>query len=180
VNFILYDLEATCWLGRPPKGISEIIEIGAYKVNPYGEILSHFSQFIRPVVNPILSPFCTRLTSIKQDDVRYAPKFEKAIEEFKDWVNIYDEDYLLCSWGKFDIKMLRNDCELFKLDTDWLEHHINLKAQYHRIINTTKFTGLKTTIDREGFEFEGVHHRAISDAFNLTKIFNKYIDEWEY
>jgi hypothetical protein len=32
MNFIIFDLEATCWMGRPPHGINEIIEIGAVKV----------------------------------------------------------------------------------------------------------------------------------------------------
>ena len=46
--------------------------------------------------------------------------------------------------------------------------------------NIDRYTGLKTTLKREGFEFEGVHHRAISDAENLCKIFVKYLDEWVY
>jgi len=33
-SIIVVDLEATCWKGRPPSGmISEVIEIGAVKLN---------------------------------------------------------------------------------------------------------------------------------------------------
>ena len=180
MNFIIYDLEATCWRGRPPKGVQEIIEIGAFKINELGEVLSSFNKFVKPWVNPVLSGFCQSLTHISQEDVDRADKFPAVIEQFQDWIDIYDEDYILCAWGKFDIQLLRNDCVLHDLETEWLDHHTNLKAQYHEIIGTSKYAGLKNTTIREGFEFTGIHHRAISDAENLAKIFIKYIDEWRY
>ncbi len=180
MNFILYDLEATCWRGRPPHGVNEIIEIGAYKVNEYGEVLGTFDKFIKPHVNPVLSGFCTWLTTITQKDVDKAGKFPQVIEEFKDWINT-EEDYYLCSWGRFDIQLLRNDHDLHDVDDHWLKHHLDIKSQYQEIKGShVKKVGLKNSIKREGFEFTGVHHRAISDAENLTKIFVKFIDEWEY
>lgn len=180
MNFIIYDLEATCWRGRPPKGVQEIIEVGAYKVNQYGEVLGTFSEFIRPVVNTVLSDFCKQLTSIRQQDVDRASTFPVVIEAFKDWINIYDEDYIFCSWGAYDKQFLLNDCELHNLDDDWLIKFIDLKQAYHDIKNTLKHRGLKKVVNNEGFEFTGIQHRAISDAENLAKIFVRYIDEWQY
>ena len=166
-------------MGRPPHGVQEVIEIGAYKVNEVGEVLSIFNQFVKPWVNPLLSGFCQKLTKISQKDVNSANKFPKVAEAFQDWIEC-EEDYLLCSWGKFDVELLRNDCDLHDIEKDWLEYHTNLKAQYHEIKGVVKYTGLKNTVKREGFEFTGIHHRAISDAENLAKIFIKYIDEWAY
>jgi inhibitor of KinA sporulation pathway (predicted exonuclease) len=180
VNFIIYDLEATCWRGRPPKGVQEIIEVGAYKVNQYGEVLDTFSSFIRPVVNTVLSSFCKQLTSIRQIDVNNASTFPVVIESFKDWINIYDEDYIFISWGAYDKQFLLNDCELHKLDDEWLDNFMDLKQEYHDLKNTHKHRGLKKVVNNEGFEFTGIQHRAISDAENLSKIFVKYIDEWQY
>lgn len=181
MNFIIYDLEATCWRGRPPKGNNEIIEVGAFKLNELGEDLGKFSRFVKPTTNPRLSSFCTQLTSITQEQVDSAYKFPSVIEDFKEWMGVYDgDDYILCSWGDFDIQFIRNDCDLHQLDQEWLESHTNLKNQYHVIKNMNKYTGLKTTLKREGFEFTGVHHRAIADAENLCKIFRKFIDEWQY
>ncbi len=180
MNFIVYDLEATCWMGRPPGGVNEVIEIGAVKVNRYGEITGKFNKFIKPYVNPYLSHFCTKLTSITQDNVDQAELFPRVISEFKEWINIWDEDYYLCAWGDADVKMLRSNCDIHKLEDEWLEYNINIKKQYHSLINAAKKTGLKATIKREGFEFTGVHHRAISDAENTAKIFIKYIDMWRH
>lgn len=177
MNYIVYDLEATCWLGRPPKGHNEIIEIGAVKLNPLGEVLDQFSKFVRPTINPRLSGFCKKLTSIKQIDVDRAKTFPTVIEQFKDWVEM-EYDYSLCSWGQYDHKFFLNDCNLHQLETDWLDHHVNLKGQYAQMIGDDKHNGLKNTLKREGFEFTGVPHRAISDAQNTAKIFVKYIDEW--
>lgn len=177
MNYIVYDLEATCWMGRPPKGHNEVIEIGAVKLNQLGEVLGVFSKFVKPSVNPKLSGFCKRLTSISQENVDRAKHFPRVIEEFKDWIDIY-EDYSLCSWGKYDKTFFMNDCNLHNLETDWLENHINLKGQYAQMIGDEKHNGLKNTLKREGFEFTGIPHRAISDAENTAKIFIKYIDEW--
>jgi len=181
VKFIIYDLEATCWRGRPPKGVQEIIEIGACKINQYGELTSSFSSFIKPSVNTILSDFCKYLTSISQENVDKADTFPKVIEEFKEWIDIYDdEEYMFCSWGAYDKQFLVNDCQLHKLDESWLTLFMDVKQEYHEFKKRDKHRGLKAVVKAEGFEFTGVHHRAISDAENLAKIFMRYIDEWIY
>ena len=158
----------------------EIIEIGAYKLNRFGEVIGTFNRFVRPILHPFLSPFCKSLTSITQEEIDQANKFPSVIEAFQDWVNIYDEEYLLCSWGGFDRKMLVKECKLHKLESDWAEVHINLKAQYQEMKKMRRPCGLKSTVVKEGFEFTGIHHRGISDAENLAKVFGKYIDEWQF
>lgn len=180
MNFIVYDLEATCWLGRPPHGVNEIIEIGAIKLNQYGEVTDEFSRFVKPTINPVLSHFCTKLTSIQQDDVDRARPFNKVVEDYMDWIGIYDESYLLCSWGDADKRLLLSDCNIHNIETEWLDHHINIKNQYFRLKKQVKKTGLRRSVKREGFEFTGTAHRAISDAVNTAKIFSKYIDVWQY
>ena len=168
MNYIIFDLEATCWLGRPPKGLNEIIEIGAIKVNDYGEAESKFSKFVKPTINPILSDFCKKLTSISQEDIERSRVYPHVISEFMDWIGVEDEPYCLISWGKYDCQQLAQDCELHRLDVQWLDHHYNLKPAYREL----------KAVKLEGFEFTGVHHRAISDAENLAKIFMKYFKEW--
>jgi 3'-5' exoribonuclease 1 len=177
LNYIIFDLEASCWLGRPPHGINEVIEIGAVKVNDYNEVESIFSKFIKPTVNPILSDFCTRLTSITQTDVDRSKTFPFIIQEFMDWIGI-EEDFVLISWGKYDKQQLIQDCELHKMETEWLEHHFNLKPAYRALKDLKDEPGLKKAVKLEGFEFTGIHHRAISDAENTAKIFIKYFKEW--
>ena len=178
MHYIIYDLEATCWLGRPPGSLQEIIEIGAMKLNGYGEELGKFSRFVKPKINPRLSAFCTELTTIKQSDIDMADGFEKVVEDFQDWINIFEDDYVLCSWGKFDKTMLQADCILHDIESDWVDQYINLKQQYQDMKGLRRPAGLKSVVVKEGFEFTGMHHRGIADAENLAKVFTKYIDEW--
>ncbi len=180
MNFIIFDLEATCWQGRPPSMIQEIIEIGAIRINGYGEVEGSFNKFIRPKLNPRLSVFCQELTTIQQEEIDRARYFPEVIEAFQDWAEIFEEDYLLCSWGGFDQRMLIQDCELHHMEHDWVEPHINLKKQYREIKRLGKPRGLKKSVEIEGFDFTGTHHRGIDDAENLARIFIKYLDEWRY
>ncbi len=180
MNFIVYDLEATCWKGAPPNDVQEVIEIGAVKLNGFGEELGSFNRFIRPKVNPHLSAFCRELTGIAQLQVDRAEEFESVIDRFFEWGEIYEDDYLLISWGKEDKRLLRDDCLLHGLDTDWLRPHLNLKNAYQSLKRLRKPTGLQKTLTIEGFEFDGSPHRAIDDAINTVKIFRQYVDEWPY
>ena len=180
MKFIIYDLEATCWYGRPPGMTQETIEIGAVKINGYGEVEGTFNKFIKPVVHPILSSFCVELTGIEQPMVNRANGFVEVVDGFLDWIGEEHEDYFLCSWGSFDKKMLVRDCELHRIESDWVDFHLNLKEQYQTIKRLRHPPGLFKSVEREGFEFEGPPHRAIADAVNLAKIFVKYLDEWVY
>jgi len=181
LNFIVFDLEATCWEEKRHNHIQEIIEIGALKMDRFGEVLGRFERFVKPVFFPTLSPFCKQLTSITQNDVESADEFVPVIEDFLDWIGHYDdEEYLLCSWGFYDRKQLIHDCELHKLEGDWANQHISLKHQYNEYKRNRKPIGLNKAVRQEGFEFTGTHHRGIDDAINLAKIFVKYKDIWQF
>ena len=180
MNFIVFDIEATCWEHQNGKQTQEIIEIGALLLDRYGEVRSSFNRFIKPILHPLLSPFCKELTTIEQYQIDRADTFPGVAEDFQDWAEVFDEEYLLCSWGSFDKKMLIHDCKLHNMDYDWAEPHINLKQQYKEIKRIHRPRGLKKAVTSEGFEFTGTHHRGIDDAENLAKIFAKYLDMWRY
>lgn len=180
MKFIIYDIEATCWEGRPPGMVQETIEIGACEIDGYGIINGHFSRLIKPVVHPQLSYFCQKLTKIEQADINRARDFKRVIQEFKDWIEVDHEDYLLASWGDFDRTQLMADCQLHRLEDFWLDDHIDLKRQYQEIKGLPKKRGLKSAIKHEGYLWEGEQHRALVDAKNTAKIFQGMIDVWQY
>lgn len=181
LNFIVYDLEATCWPNRPASLRQETIEVGAYKLNGTGEHIGTFQTFVRPMVHPMLSPFCKELTSISQLQVNQAPKFEDVYEDFLDFIGYYDdEDYLLCAWGKFDAQQFGRDCRLHNLDDAWLDKSIDMKQQYQMLNRLKQPRGLAKAVRAEGYEWVGDMHRAIDDARNTVSVFLEYIDEWQY
>ncbi|MDF1547095.1 MAG: exonuclease domain-containing protein [Bacteroidales bacterium] len=178
MNYIIFDLEATCWEDKQ-RHTSEIIEIGAIKINEMQQVMSKFNVFIRPILQPQLSEFCTKLTSISQDDIDAAQHFPEVAEQFKNWIRVDEEDYLLCSWGFYDKKQLTMDAELHKLSTEWLQHHISIKHQHQVLKNLDRPVGLGKAIKMEGLQFEGTAHRGIDDAKNIAKIFIKYFGMWK-
>lgn len=179
MKYIVLDLEATCWQDRNNGKRSEIIEIGAVAVDSHGETTGEFSEFVKPVLHPVLSDFAKKLTTIQQEDIDTARPFEEVIASFWDWIGVDELPYLLCSWGFYDRRQLTRDCELHGLDTTWLEPHISLKHQYQRIRNLRRPVGMGKALRMESLQLHGTHHRGIDDARNIAKIFKKHIGAWE-
>ncbi len=180
MKFIVYDIEATCWEGRPPGMVQETIEIGAVALDRFGGHLGEFSRLIKPVIHPQLSHFCRKLTQIDQAEVNRAQDFTRVFRAFEQWVEADREEYLLASWGGFDRTQLMKDCQLHQLEDYWLDEHINLKSQYQQIRKLSKKRGLKSAVRHEGHVWEGEQHRALTDARNTVKIFLELIDMWRY
>ena len=181
MNYIVLDLEATCWRKKPDKSyVNEIIEIGAVKINDNLETVSQFAEFVLPVKHPILSEFCTQLTTIQQADVADADTFPTVVKRFQDWIGVGNEPYMLCSWGYYDRKQLTADCELHGLTTEWLSYHMSIKHQYWKLTGTRRPMGMKSALFYEKLGMTGTHHRGIDDAINIAKIFVKRFGEWNF
>jgi inhibitor of KinA sporulation pathway (predicted exonuclease) len=100
--FLIIDFEATCWTDGINHNDNEIIEIGAVMVQDFKKI-GEFGSFVKPVRNPILSDFCTRLTSITQVDVDKAANFVEVLFSLAIFVKQFkmlypNDDVVFCSW----------------------------------------------------------------------------------
>jgi inhibitor of KinA sporulation pathway (predicted exonuclease) len=82
---IIFDLEATCWEGKSELA-SENIEVGAVRIDADGRRVDTFQTFVCPTTVPVLSEYCTKLTSIRQEDVADAPSFHEAMAAFEAWM----------------------------------------------------------------------------------------------
>lgn len=177
MKYIIVDLEATCW-EKSENRQNEIIEIGAVCIDEKKTVRGEFDIMVRPKVNPELSDFCTKLTTITQEMVNGAPEFPEALRIFKKWIRNFDEQYTLCSWGHYDRVQFKNDCVLHGLDTRWTENHISLKHQYAKFKKLRRPIGMKRALKREKLALTGTHHRGIDDVRSIAKIFIKYFDKW--
>lgn len=180
MQYIIFDLEATCWQGFTPGWRQEVIEIGALKITPFGEADGKFHQMVKPTEHPGLSSFCKELTGISQEEIDPAGHFPEIVHKFRLWLDDSQEECLFSAWGHKDELILQAECAYHDIDDAWLEPYIDLKAQYHHLKKLKRKQGLLKTLDKEGMPFEGDHHRAMSDAENLSKLFVKYIDEWQF
>ena len=178
MDFILYDLEATCWPAETPGITQEIIEIGAFKIDKLGQTKGRFHKLVRPILFPNLSPYCRNLTGIQQEEIDCAPRFPVVIEAFEDWLWESD-DYAMISWGASDPVFLEHDFQLHRLEsTSFVNKQYNLKQIYKEVFRLPGKLGLNAALRREGLAFEGNQHRALDDARNMASLFLRHIDIW--
>ncbi len=170
-HYLIIDFEATyCDEGTVPREQMEIIEVGAVMVEASTlRAIDEFQVFIRPVRHPEFTAFCTRLTSIRQQDVDSAPGFAEAMSRFKDWLYRYG-NFVFCSWGDYDMKQLKQDCNFHRLPNPIGAPHLNLKRVVAERQQLAKKPGLGDAVRMAGLQFQGNHHRGIDDARNIARL----------
>jgi len=133
------DFEATCWNDpNIDKSKIEIIEFPSvlYKLeNNNLEKIGEFHEYVKPIINPKLSNFCTELSGIQQETVDKADIFEKVYNRHQKWIkdNVKDLDnlyFLTC--GAWDLRtQLPRELKNKKLKTNSIyNYYINIKDEY--------------------------------------------------
>jgi 3'-5' exoribonuclease 1 len=167
---LIIDLEATCddVATTIPRHQREIIEIGAVLVRTSDLVVeSEWQTFVRPIVFPRLTAFCTKLTSIQQADVDAAPKFPEAIAGLRDFIG--GRPALFGSWGDYDRAQLDLDAARHAVDLPFHHGHLNVKWLFSTTVDR-RSVGVTRALRRVGLEFEGTLHRGIDDARNIARL----------
>ena len=169
MRYVIVDLEATCWNDGTDRSRMEIIEIGAVLLDSSsGPAKEEFAEFVRPVVEPKLSAFCTELTTIQQKDIDGADDFPTVFPRFMEWIGA--EPFTLCSWGAYDLNQFKMDCMRHLIPfPESLTRHISLKAEFARI-HSVKPCGMASALRILKMPLAGQHHRAIDDVRNIAQI----------
>jgi len=175
--YLVIDLEATCCDHRTvPQGEMEIIEIGAVMADARSlQPVDEFGAFVRPVRNPTLTPFCSDLTSITQQQVDSADEFHDVLDRFVRWAAQYP-NHLFCSWGDYDRKQLMRDCSFHRIRYPFGDH-LNLKRTFAQRMGLRKPEGMKGALRRVGLPLQGTHHRGIDDARNIAQLLPYIVKE---
>lgn len=182
IDFVIVDLEATCWGDVADKTmpyLNEIIQIGAVACDRNFNIISKFSSYVKPVYNPTLSDFCKKLTGIRQDLVDDAPRLEKALQYYSNWLG--GKSYDWGSWGNFDNRCMIKNCTEFYNIPESLKvfgMHFNLKWEYQELTKLRR-PGLIRALRNEGLNFVGNHHDALDDAINIVRVWKSRTEKIE-
>jgi len=130
--------------------------------------------FVRPVVNPVLTPFCTQLTGITQDDVKDAPTFEEALQLHETFMAKYaHRNILYVTCGDWDLKtMLPLQLQTSgivpknpKGFTSWC----NIKNLFFEHTGR-RVKGMENMLAKCNLELIGRHHSGIDDCRNIARI----------
>jgi inhibitor of KinA sporulation pathway (predicted exonuclease) len=166
--YLVVDLEATCDDRQTiPRAESEIIEIGAVLVEGVTlRTVGEFQTFVKPVVHPKLTPFCTQLTTITQADVDPAQTFPAAAARLA----AFGAGALFCSWGAYDRNQLEADARRHGVPAPLGPRHWNVKEAFARAAGDRRTMGNRSVLDRVGLTATGTHHRGIDDARNIARL----------
>lgn len=167
-KIIVVDIESTCWEGRPPPGEeAEIIEIGLTVLDPASKELSDRRAIIVRPQRSKVSNFCTRLTTLTQEDVDAGVSFAEACDILE---REYDtRERLWVSWGDYDRQSFEAQCIQFGVGYPFSDRHLNAKRLFASL-RGEKRVGLAGALERIGLMLEGTHHRGVDDAWNIARV----------
>lgn len=171
-KIVCIDVEATCWESaesRPPNEKSDIIEIGVAVVNLSSlQIEDNESIIVRPDRSKV-SEFCTKLTTLTQEQVDQGICFEDACKLLRTKFKTDVRTWL--SWGDYDKTMFENCCSDMWIKYPFGLRHINLKNLVAVLHNLPKEVGMPDGLELLGLPLKGTHHRGVDDVANIANIF---------
>lgn len=157
---------------------SEIIEIGAVKVNDNYEIIDSFSSFVKPELSS-LDPMCSRLTGITSSDLKDAPYFEQAADSFMEWIG--EEEFIMYEWSNSDEIQFRGECLLKglseKFDALIQAEWIDIQKMFGDAVGISNAFSLEHALNTFNIIPEGRLHDAADDAYNTALLFGALNDK---
>jgi inhibitor of KinA sporulation pathway (predicted exonuclease) len=168
-RIVVVDVESTCWDGDPPAGQeSEIIEIGVCTVDvASGERLEREAILVTPQRSTV-SEFCTRLTTLTQEQVERGVSFAQACAVLKR--KYMSKDRPWAGWGDYDRRQFERQCRAAGVGYPFGPTHINVKALFAVIHALPYEVGMDAALSDLGLPLEGTHHRGVDDAWNIGGI----------
>jgi inhibitor of KinA sporulation pathway (predicted exonuclease) len=177
---LVVDFEATCCNKKTiTKEEVEIIEIGAILVEwPTLDIKEHYQSFIRPVKTRILTPFCTKLTGIKQEQVDNAPEFPTMIKEIQS-LFLKDRTVIFCCWSPFDWRQLHRDCTFHNINNPFSHGQWDLQRLFRLNQKKSQNMSLSRALTFVDVAPQGMRHSGYYDALNTANLLPWCIpDSW--
>ena len=175
-DFFVVDLEFTQYtkpVGRPRAFFSEIIEIGAVRIDGgTNEINGHIQNFVKPHFFPRQAAESMVFCMITESDMKTAIDFEVMLKKINS-LYIPDKTYFV-SWGDADYGVIEQGCERHTLPNPILpEDCLDLAKAYRLMNGDSNTTGLRMAAEELNIDAEGLWHTAYDDAVNTAKILLK-------
>ena len=175
--YAVIDFECTCngdW-DFP----NEIIEFPAVLIHPLTLVAEfEFRRFVKPTENPVLLPYCTDLTGIKQGDVDEANELGEVLEEFSTFLEDNELEIMLVTDGPWDVdKFLVPECRRKGLAIPrWAKQWLDIRKKFAKCLELESWLNLSGMLGVLGLEFEGREHSGIDDSRNIAKILVELIN----
>lgn len=181
MNYIVLDLEwnqsAKGKKYKNPKLPFEIIQVGAVKLNPNGNVMDMFEGLVRPVVYPKLHSAVKEILPFTEADLKHGKPFREVFQEFLEFCG---EDYIFCTWGSQDLWQLQQNIKYHKLENPFPELQLYYDIQKLFAIREGEKDHMRTVeyaVDQFGLSKELAFHSAANDARYVTMLFQRMLEE---
>ena len=158
---------------------SEIIEIGAGKLDDSLTETGSFDEYIKPAYNEVEEKI-TRITGITNEQLADCGGFDEVMHRFIEWIGY--EPFSLYSWSLTDMNVLLDEidhkCPEDEIYDRFFVHWIDLQKIYQRQMGFYKSMGLTNALGTLGIYFDGTEHGALADARNTAAIM-RYMSDGE-
>lgn len=185
MEYIVFDLEFNQGFDKKlNKTVSdekcpfEILQIGAVKLDSDLNIIDTFNTFVKPNIYKEIHPFIKKMTNIIHEDVKDAPNFPQAFNNFKEFMN--NDKNILCVWGNGDLKELYRNIKYYNLSTENLSNtYINVQHHASIYFNnpTGKSIGLQNAITLLQLNQDKSYHNALNDAYYTSLVFKNIFND---
>ena len=177
MDYIVLDMEWNQpWPGSPsarkvlPVQIrGEILQIGAVRVTEDGQVADEFMALIRPKYYRKLNRRVSKLTGIKEAQLREEGiSMELAMERFRTWCG---PDVIFLTWGFDDITILRENLRLYGIDENWVSRWYNAQMIFNaQTDGSNNQKALKTAMEIFEIPASRPAHDALGDAYHTALI----------
>lgn len=176
--YVIFDLEwNNAYNYKLKKGMNEIIEIGAIKLDEKLNIVDTFKQLIKPKLSNKLSSRFKNLTHISMDEINDSGiAFENAIEDFSRWSG--GENSVFLSWSNSDLYVLIDNFKKFigVSSIDFIKKYADLQKYCQSFIKNNTANQISLANCAEVFDINADTenmHRALEDCYVSAECFKK-------
>ncbi len=176
MNYIILDFEwnqpvsENTTVHSPIRFDSEIIEIGAVRLDDSFEKTGEFQSYVKPVYYPVMNGDVSTLTKIRTQKLQGAPGFPEVYRAFSAWCGA---DCCLCTWGRNDIPVLFDNLIMHNIQASENTYWCDLQEIFgNEIMRDGKHWSLSSAVDILKLPKERAHD-ALNDARNTHSICNR-------
>lgn len=181
--YMVIDFECTCEM-EDNSWPHEIIEFPVVLMKAdTGDFVAEFHRYVRPLLRPILTPFCKNLTGIQQETVDKADPLAVVVKDFQRWLDLTlppGASVCCATDGPTDMEKfmyryaVRRDGVPFP---ELLFTYVDVKLTFSKFFRTKSKLRLPIMLRELGMKMEGQLHSGIDDTRNIARLMNAMMDK---
>ena len=180
MDYIIFDLEwnqSNTTANKEGENLPfEIIEIGAVKLNDNRDMISEFSELIKPQIYHEMHYITSKLIHLQMEELEKGKPFVEVVNRFLEWCG---DDCLFCTWGPLDLLELQRNMKYYGMKplSDRPIKYYDVQKLFSIAYEDKKSRrSLEYAIDMLNIKKDIPFHRAFSDAYYTAKIFDNIED----